>query len=334
MIKLFAVFIIIVSNYCCSAQGVFKIENNFRIAGAGGWDYLAVQPNSNRLYVSHGTQVNIVDKTNGDSLGIIANTIGVHGIAFVPDLNRGYTSNGKLNNVFVFDLATLQIKDSIATGKNPDAIFYDTYSKRLITCNGGSKDLSVIDPLTNRVIKTIAVGGKPETAVSDEAGRIFANVEDKNEIVVIDASTMTVLANWSLLPGEAPTGLAIDTESRLLFAACGDNNLMVIVDADNGKIIKQIPIGAGCDGAGFDTALKNIYTSNGEGTLSVIHENSKTSFSGVETIITKRGARTMVVDQQTHKLYLSTADLEPAIGTARPKMKPGTFQVLVLGKTE
>ena len=314
------------------AQQNFKIVNNFKIASTGGWDYIAVEPNSNRLFVSHGTQVNILDKITGDSLGIIPNTIGVHGIAFVPSLNKGYTSNGKLNNVTVFDLKTFAVKDSIATGQNPDAIFYDTYSKRIVTCNGRSKDVTFIDPVTDKVVATVAVGGKPETAVSNGSGKIFVNVEDKNEIVVINTNTMKAEAHWSLLPDEAPTGLVIDTKTKRLFAACGDNKLLVVVDAEKGTIIAKLPIGDGCDGAGFDAELKNIYTSNGDGTLTVIHEDSKDRFTVTATVPTKKGARTMTVDEDTHKLYLPAAELEEPKGNGRPKMVPGTFQVLVLNR--
>lgn len=318
-------------HFYCNAQGGFKIVNTFKILSAGGWDYIAVQPNTNHLFVSHGTQVNILDKTNGDSLGVIPNTIGVHGIAFVPSLNKGYTSNGRLNNVFVFDLKNFTVKDSIATGENPDAVFYDDYSKRIITCNGKSNDVTFIDPVTDKVTGTVAVGGKPETAVSNGAGKIFVNIEDKNEIAVIDVSSMKVVAHWSLKPGEAPTGLAFDINTNRLFAACGDNNFLVILDASHGRIIKKLPIGEGCDGAAFDPALKNIYTSNGEGTLTVIHEDSKDAFTVTATVKTKKGARTLGLDEQTHQLYLPTAELEPAAGGGRPKMIPGTFQVLVIG---
>ena len=316
----------------CYAQPSFKVLKTFKIASGGGWDYLAVQPNSNRLFVSHGTQVNILDKTNGDSIGVIPKTIGVHGIAFVSSLNKGYVSNGKLNNVTVFDLTTFAVKDSIATGQNPDAIFYDEYSKRIITCNGRSKDVTFIDPVTDKVTATVFVGGRPETAVSNGAGKIFINLEDKNQVAVIDANTLKVVANWPLLPGEAPTGLAIDTETKRLFVACGDNNLLVILDAEKGTIIDKLPIGGHCDGAAFDAALKNIYTSNGEGTVSVIHEDSKDKFTLTATVPTKKGARTISVDEKTHLLYLSTADFEPAKGEERPKMIPGTFQVLVVGE--
>ncbi|MFC4232205.1 YncE family protein [Parasediminibacterium paludis] len=316
-----------------TSNAQFKVINSFKIASNGGWDYISVQPNSNRVFTSHGNQVNVLDKTTGDSLGFIPGTIGVHGIAFIPALNKGYTSNGRLNNVFVFDLKTLAVLDSIPTGKNPDAIFYDDFSKKLITCNGRSNDLSFIDPVTQKVVATVAVGGKPETAVSNGAGKVFVNIEDKNEIVAIDTKTFKVEGHWSLLPGESPTGLVIDNKTKRLFAACGDNNFLVILDAETGKLVDKLPIGKGCDGASFDPTLKNIYTSNGsDGTITVIHEDSKDKFSVIETIPTKKSARTMDIDVATHKLYLPASDTEPATGNGRPKMIPGTFQILVVGK--
>ncbi len=310
---------------------VFAILQTFHILSPGGWDYIAVHENN--LYVSHGTHVNILNKTTGDSVSIIHNTIGVHGIAFVSALNKGYTSNGKLNNVYVFDLKTFAVTDSVTTGQNPDAIFYDSYCNRIITCNGKSKDLTFINPSTNKVTNTVAVGGKPETAVSDGAGKIFVNIEDKNEIVVIDSKTFTVLHHWSLLPGEAPTGLAIDVKTKRLFAACGDNNFLVVLNAENGKIITQLPIGKGCDGAAFDSGLKNIYTSNGsDGTITVIHEDAADKYSITETVTTKKTARTITVDESTHLMYLPAAETEITTGNGRPKVIPGTFQILVVGK--
>src|SRR5579862_1575814 len=185
------------------AQGSsgFSIEKTFHVASSGGWDYISVGPGNNRIYVSHGSQVNILDETTGDSVGVIPGTTGVHGIAFAASLNKGYTSNGRLNNVTVFDLKTNQIITQIATGQNPDAIMYDEFSKKIITCNGRSKDLSVIDPATDKVVATIPVAGKPETAVSDGAGKIYVNIEDKSQIDVVDISTNTVDASWSIAPG-------------------------------------------------------------------------------------------------------------------------------------
>ena len=332
---IFAISLLVNTSLILTAQQPEKIHllNTFHIASSGGWDYIAVQPNSNKLFVSHGGQVNILDKTTGDSLGIILNTTGVHGIAFIPSLNKGYTSNGRLNNVTVFDLKTNAILSQIATGQNPDAIFYDDFSKKIITCNGRSNDLSIIDPATEKVVATIPVGGKPETAVSNNAGKIFVNVEDKNEIVTVDITKNIVEKHWSILPGEAPTGLAYDANTKRLFAGCGDNKLLIIINAETGAIVDKLPIGAGCDGVGYDAEQKLIYTSNGEGTMTVIKEVSKDKFVIVATIPTKRSARTIAVDESTHKIYLPAADLgaTPSDGS-RPQMIPGTFQVLVFGQ--
>jgi YVTN family beta-propeller protein len=335
-IKLTVVVLLTISLNQISAQKTsgYKLSKTFHIASPGGWDYIAVDENSNRLYVSHGTQVNILDKSTGDSLGVIANTTGVHGIAFNPALGKGYTSNGRLNTVTVFDLKTAAVLSQIKTGENPDAIMYDEFSKKIITCNGRSKDLTIIDPVTETVVATIPVGGKPETAVSDNMGKLYVNSEDKNEIVVVDIIKYTVLNHWSLLPGEEPTGLVIDLKTKRIFATC--DKLLVAMDATNGKIVGQLPIGEGCDGAAFDPSSNLIFTSNGSGTVTVVKELNANSFSVLETINTKKSARTITVDTKTHTLYLPAADLEAlpadaAKGT-RPKMVPGSFQVLVLSK--
>ena len=316
------------------AQNGFHILKTFHIQSPGGWDYIAVGPGNNRLYVSHGTQVNILNLTTGDSIGVIENTTGVHGIAFDKSQNKGFTSNGRLNNVTVFDLVTNKIITQIPTGQNPDAILYESFSKKIITCNGRSKNLSIIDPVANKLVDSIDVGGKPETAVSNGTGKLYVNIEDKNEIVLVDLKTLKVEAHWPLAPAEEPTGLAFDKSTNRLFAGCG-NKLLAIVDATNGKLIQTLPIGGGCDGAGFDNSTKNIFTSNGEGTLSVYQEKSADLFELVANVTTKRGARTIAVDEQTHLIYLPTAEFEnpdPAAPNARPKMIPGTFQVLVVGK--
>lgn len=308
-----------------------RIINTFHIASAGGWDYLEVGPVNNWLYVSHGTQVNILNKTNGDSVGVIENTTGVHGIAFDVANQKGFISNGRLNTVTVFDMYTNKVLAQIPVGQNPDAISYEPYSKKIITCNGRSANLSIIDPLQNKLIDSVAVGGKPETAVSDGMGRLFVNVEDKNEIVVVDTKTFKVLHHWSIAPGEAPTGLALDNTTRRLFAGC--EKLLMVIDADNGKLVDKIMIGDGCDGVAFDPVTKNIYTSNGaDGTLTVIHEESASKFIVLENLITKKGARTIALDKQTHLVYLPTAEFEAAVPNqqGRPKMIPGTFQVLVV----
>ncbi|MFM9909354.1 MAG: YncE family protein [Chitinophagaceae bacterium] len=310
-----------------------QVINTFHIASAGGWDYLEVGPVNDWLYVSHGAQVNIINKKNGDSVSIIENTTGVHGIAFDVVNKKGFTSNGRINTVTVFDMNTNRVLGQIATGQNPDAIMYEPFSKMIITCNGRSKNLTIIDPVKNKVIDSVAIGGKPETAVSDGMGRLFVNNEDKNEIVVVDTKTFKVLHHWSIAPGEGPTGLAIDKSTNRLFAGC--EKLLMVVDAANGKVIDKITIGDGCDGVAFDPSTNTIFTSNGaDGTVTVIHEETANKFIVIDNIVTKKGARTITLDKQSHLLYLPTAEFEASVPNqqGRPKMIPGTFQVLVIGK--
>lgn len=320
-----------VQSFAQTASG-YKVTNTFHIASTGGWDYLAADPGSNKLYVSHGTQVNILDKTTGDSIGIIPNTNGVHGIAFDQALGKGYTSNGRLNNVTVFNLKTGAVLGQVATGQNPDAIMYDDYSKKIITCNGRSNDLSVIDPATDALVTTIPVGGKPETAVSDGDGKVYVNIEDKNEIVMVDIKTKEVKAHWSIAPGDGPTGLAIDRKAHRLFAGC--DKMLIVVNAENGNIVANVKIGDGCDGVGFDSDRKLIFASCGEGVLSVVQEESSSKYTLLDNVPTKRGARTVCVDETNHNIYLPTAEFAPqAAGTTgRPSMVPGTFQVVVVSK--
>ena len=333
MKKLLSIGLMTVLVCAAQAQSGLKVIKTLKISGPGGWDYLAIQPNTNRLFVSHSSVVNVIDKNTGDSIGIIPNTTGIHGVAFVPSLNKGYTTNGKTNNSTIFNLNTLEVTGTIATGEKPDAIFYDESIKKIVVCNGKSKDLSFIDPTTDKVVATVAVGGAPETAVSNGAGKIFVNLEDKSEIVAIDAKSYTVLAHWPIAPGEAPTGLAIDTKTKRLFAACGDNKLLIVVNAETGAIVANLPIGGGCDGDAFDATTKNIYTTNGsDGTMTVIHEVSADKYEVVENVVTKKGARTIALDEKTHLIYAPTADLQAQPGSKRPQAVPGTFQVIVIGK--
>lgn len=307
----------------------FKVSKTFKIGGSGGWDYIAIGPGNNRLYVSHGTQVNIIDQSTGDSIGVILNTNGVHGIAFSRGLGKGYTSNGRSNNVSVFDLKSNEVLSQIQTGENPDAIMYDGFSKMIITCNGRSNDLTVIDPATEKVVATIPVGGKPETAVPSGDGKLFVNIEDKNEVVVIDIKTYTVTRRWSLAPAEGPTGLAFDFRTNRLFIGC--EKLLVVMDATNGKIVTKIPIGEGCDGVAFDSISKNIFASCGEGELAIIHEDAANKFTAVSHVATKKGARTLAVDEVYHAVYLPVADYgTPAAGEKRAPVIAGTFKVLVV----
>ncbi len=315
-----------------SAQQVarYQVTKSFPITSAGGWDYIAVGPENNRLYVSHSSQVNVLDETTGDSVGVIPNTTGVHGIAFVPSLGKGYTSNGRLNNVSVFDLKTNQVLSQIAAGQNPDAIMYDDFSKLIITCNGQSNDLSLIDPVTEKVVATIPVGGKPETAVSDGMGKLYVNIEDKSEIAEVDINSRAVKNRWTLAPSEGPTGLAIDLITKRLFAGC--DKTLVVMDATNGKVVERVTIGDGCDGVAFDPELKYVFASCGEGKLSIVHEESADKFVLVADVPTKRSARTIALNDKIHTVYLPAAEFQKtaAPGERRPPMIPGTFQVLVV----
>ena len=326
---IFSILAIIYSMLCFAQKAhEYRVIKTFHIASSGGWDYLVAH--DKKLYVSHGTQVNILDENSGDSVSFIPNTTGVHGIAFNEALNKGYTSNGRLNNVTVFDLTTNKVTGQIATGENPDAILYEPFSKTIITCNGKSNNLSVIDPVKEQVIATIPVGGKPETAVTDEKGKLFVNIEDKNEIVEVDLNDFSVKQHWSLAGAEGPTGLAIDKSTKRLFAGC--DKKLVVMNAENGKVVATVPIGDGCDGVAFNNAAKTIYTSNGEGTMSVIQEGANDKFILLGNFKTKRGARTIAINEQTNTIYLSTADFDPVAKgpNGRPVMVPGTFQVLIV----
>jgi YVTN family beta-propeller protein len=308
----------------------YKVVKTFHIVSSGGWDYIAV--NNNKIYVSHGTQVNILDANTGDSIGVIPNTTGVHGIAFDNELGRGYTSNGRLNNVTVFDLKTNAVIMQIPAGSNPDGIMYEPFTKKIITNNGHGKNLSIIDPVKNRLIDSLALDGKPEEAVSDGQGKLFVNLEDKSEIAVVDLKTFKVIARWPLAPGEGPSGLAIDTKTKRLFSGCSESKLLIVMDATNGKIIDKLTIGNGSDGTTFDANKDIIFVPNGrDGTISAFKEKSANEYISLGIIITKAGARTITIDKNTGALFLPTAEFEPADAAhpnERPKMISGTFQVL------
>ena len=329
MKRLSFLFCILSSLIACSQNSDYKIVKTYHISSTGGWDYIAV--NDGKIYVSHGSQVNILNESNGDSIGIIPNTNGVHGIAFDNELGRGYTSNGRSNTITVFNLKDYTTISQVETGKNPDAILFEPYTKTIITCNGSSKDISMIDPKTNTLVANIAVGGKPETAASDGKGKLFVNIEDKNEIVEVDLKARSVISYWAL-GAEGPTGLAYDKDSKRLFAGC--DGYLVVVNAENGKVVQKVPIGDGCDGVAFDTKNKIVFTSNGEsGTVTAIKETSADKYTILGNYTSKRGARTLTIDEKTGILYLPTADFEATnTQNGRPKMIPGSFQVLVVQK--
>lgn len=315
----------------------YHVVRKFEVGGEGGWDYLTVDADGRRLFVSRSTHVMVLDADTGKVLGDIPDTSGVHGIALAPDLNKGFTSNGKAGTVTIFDLKTLAPLGTVKVGDNPDAILYDAKTKRVFTFNGRSKDATAIDAAAGTVAGTIALGGKPESGVTDGDGKVFVNIEDKSEIVEFDAAKLAELARWPLAPGEEPTGLSIDRKTHRLFAGCG-NEKMVVLDCESGKVVATLTIGSGVDGTAFDPTAGCAFSSNGDGTLTVVHEDGPTAFSVLENAETARGARTIALDPKTHSLYLPSAKYEPAPEAkageprARPKPIAGSFTILVVGK--
>ena len=318
--------------------GIYHVVKEIPVGGEGGWDYLTVDTAAHRLYVSRSTHVMVLDTDRDSVIADIPNTLGVHGIALAPALGKGFTSNGRDSTVTVFDLKTFAPLASVkVTGRNPDAIMFEPVSGRVFTFNGGSANATAIDAKTNAVVGTVDIGGKPEFARSDAAGRVYVNNEDKSEIVVFDASTLKVLGHWPLAPCEEPSGLAMDRAGKRLFSGCS-NKMMAVVDMTNGKVVTTLPIGDGVDANAFDPATKLAFSSNGEGTLSVYHEDDPNHFSLVGNVPTRRGARTMALDDRTHKVYTVSAQFgPPPAPTAdrprpRPPMIPGSFVILVLSR--
>jgi YVTN family beta-propeller protein len=323
-------------NVSAQSKTGLHILKKHSIKSSGGWDYVTVDAADKKIYVSHGTQVNVLSTATGDSIGVIQNTNGVHGIALVKPLGKGYTSNGKDNSCTIFDLKTNAELGKITVGTNPDAIFYDEFSKKVYAFNGKSSDASVIDPATDKVVATIPLGGKPETGVSDGKGKVFVNSETTNEVVVINTNTYKVINRYKINEGDEPSGLAIDRVTNRLFIGCGGNATLVVMDAANGKNLAKFKIGD-CDGAAFDPISKLIYTSNGDGNLSVIREVNANKFVFVENIPTEKSARTIGIDLITHHLFLPAAQMEATAPTAdkpnpRPHMIAGTFHIIEIGK--
>ena len=316
----------------------YKVVRKATLGGDGGWDFVTVDPAGGRLYIARGTRVMVVDTGTLKVVGEIPDTAGIHGVAIAPDLGRGFTSNGRTSSSTIFDLKTLKPIGEVKTGENPDMILYEPATHRVFAFNGRSKDATVIDAKAGTVAGTIALGGKPEVAVYDDKGNVYVNIEDKSEVVALDAKSMAVKGHWSLAPCEEPTGLAIDRAHRRLFAAC-DNKMMAVMDADSGKVVTTLPIGQGPDGAAFDPDRQLAFSSNGrDGTVTVIREISPDKFEVVQTLETSKSARTVDLDPKTHELYLVAAQFGPPPSPTpeqprpRPAMLPGTFEVLVVGR--
>ena len=318
----------------------YRILKIYKLGGIDHWDYLAFDPAGRRIFISRSTHVMVVDADSGKLLGDIPDTPGVHGIALAQELGRGFTSNGKEGTVTIFDLASLKPLGKVKVGDNPDAILYDPASKRVFTFNGKSQDSTAIDAAKGEVVGTIPLGGKPEFGVSDEQGKLFVNIEDKSELVAIDAKKLKTDSRWPLAPCEEPTGLSIDRANRRLFSGC-HNKLMAVVDADNGKVITALPIGAGVDATAFDPELGRAYASCGDGSMTIVKEDSPTSFRVLQVAATMQGARTMTLDPKTHNALLVRAQIGPppdphSLGEHAirgPIVVPDSFVVLVVGNS-
>ncbi len=317
----------------------YKLKQKFTIGGDGGWDYLTYDPVGKRLFISRATRVQVVDTDKGTVIAEIANTPGVHGIALAQDQNKGYTSNGRENTVTVFDLKTLKETSRIKLPEgdnNPDAILYDPASKRVFSFNGRSKNATVIDATTDKVVSSIPLHGKPEFAAADGKGMVYVNIEDTAEIQAIDAKKATVTNSWPITGCEEPSGMAMDIKSRRIFSGC-HNKVMAVFNPDTAKVVTTVPIGDGVDANGFDPGANLAFSSNGDGTLTVVHEDSADKYTVAQNAQTQRGARTMALNPNSHEVYLVTAEFEeqpPAEGQTRPRrtMKPGSFTLLVMEK--
>jgi len=307
------------------------------IGGTGGWDYVTLDSTARRIYVPRSDRVMVLD-LDGKALGEIKGTDGVHGVALAPGLDRGFTSNGRSNTITIFRLSTLEILGQVkATGEGPDAILFDAFTNRVFSFNGRGKNATVIDAAKGEVVGTIPFGHKPEFAATDLKGHVFVNLEDSAEVAVIDAKTLTIQKRWSIAPIEDPTGMAIDLRHNRLFIV-GGNKLMAVVDASSGKVVATPTIGAGADAAAYDPDLGLVFSSNGEGTLSVIRQEGPDKYAAAIQVPTRKSARTMALDEKTHRIYLPAADFSPSPAPSaetprpRPTMVPDSFQLVVVGR--
>ena len=308
----------------------YAVIHKYPIPGEGGWDYLTVDPDSKRLYISRGTHVQVMDTSNGKIVGDIPNTQGVHGIALAPKLGKGYVSNGRDNSVTIFDLKSLKETARVKVGMNPDGIIFDPTSGYVFTFNGRSSDATALDAASGKVIGTVPLGGKPEGGIPDGKGNIYVNIEDKSCVVEFGAKSLKVIKSFSLAPGEEPTGIGYDTKKGFIFSGCG-NSMLTILDTKSGKVIGTAPTGDGTDFAAYDQATGTAFTSNGSGTLSVI-QSVGGNYTNVHNVKTQPSARTLSLDAKHHLVYLIAADFEAAQpGQRRGTMKPGSANIIVVG---
>jgi DNA-binding beta-propeller fold protein YncE len=320
-----------------AAEGDYHLLKKVVLGGEGFWDYLNCDSDARRVYISRGTHVMVVDADSYAVVGDIPGTDGVHGIALAPELGRGFTSNGRSNTVTIFDLKTLKVLGTAPTGEGPDAIVYDPASQRVFSLNGHGQSATAIDAASGKPAGTFPLGGRPEFAAVDGQGHIYNNLEDKSELLQIDSQTLTITARWPMAPCEEPSGLAIDREHRRLFAGC-HNKMMAIIDANSGKVLATPAIGQGVDANGFDPGTQLAFSSNGDGTLTIVHEDSPEKFTPVTSVPTQRGARTMALDTKMHRIFLVTAEFGPPPAPTPerphpfPQAVPGSFTLLVVGQ--
>jgi hypothetical protein len=321
-----------------AAPGPYHVVARWVIGGEGGWDYLTADSQARRLYVSHGRRVDVLDLDSGAVIDTIGNTPGVHGIAIASDLGRGYVSCGRDSSVAVFDLKSLKSVARIAVpARNPDAILYEPVTHRVFTFNGGSANATAFNATSGALEGTLDLGGKPEFPAADGKGRVYVNIEDKSEIVAFDARSLKIEARWPIAPGEEPSGLALDRAHGMLFSGCSNKSLEV-VETKDGHVAATLPIGEGVDAVGFDAQRQLVFSSNGEGTLTVASREADGSYKVAETDSTQRGARTMALDEKTGRVFVVTASFGPPPAPTpdrprpRPTIVPGSFVVLVLSR--
>ena len=313
----------------------YHLIKKIPVPGDTFWDYMKFEPSTRRLFITHGTHVNVINVDTGKQVGEITGMQAIHGVVLAPEFNRGFVTDGKAAQVVIFDLKTLKVIGRAPAQDDADGEVYDPASKRVFTTNGDSKSSTVIDAKTGKVVGTIDLGGKPEFPVADGQGHVYANIESTSEIVEINSRDLKITNRWPLAPGKSPSGLAIDAKNHRLFSGCR-NKLMVIMDSETGKVIATLPIGQGVDATRFDPGTEDAFASNGDGTLTVIHEESPDKFNVVEDVPTERGARTMALDPKTHEVFLVTADVtripNPPPHTRPFKVTPGTFHVLIYAR--
>ncbi|HEY3934863.1 MAG TPA: hypothetical protein VGL65_09620 [Gemmatimonadales bacterium] len=327
---------LLMTSVSVSAQSPgYHIVDTFALSGDGSWDYLAFDAVGHRFFIARQNRVQVVNPANGMLLGEIPGIVGAHGVAFAYAARRGFATSGNDSSVVMFDLKTLQVLGRIPAAIDADAILFDPASKHVFTMNGDANSSSVIDPVTGKNIGTIPLGGKPEFGVSAGNGRLYANITDKGEIVEIDAVAMKVTRRWPVAPCASSTGLSIDAANHRLFTVCR-NRYLAVSDLDKGRLMTTLPIGSGVDASVFDPATKLIFASNGDGTMTVVHEDSPDHYTIAETVSTGAGAKTMTLDPSTHRVYLGTATFgavdSTAPGRRRPPMVAGSFKVIVLDR--